>query len=174
MNFVEYGKVLEKFYISWIDYVKNWNDLLIRYNVILIDAMSEAIRENNMSYQGFFSNDFQSKQKRSFDHRFREGMKKDDFCDSLSKALDSWFELAEYYGVNKSYRNLVDMFSLWSRLLEPVRDNFNRTPSEPINMNGDYHLLHYKSNKPYTKKTPILIVYSLINRHYILDLLPEV
>ncbi len=174
MSFVEYGKTLEKFYTSWIDHVKNWNDLLIRYNVILANATSETIRENNASYQDLFSQNSQSKLRRSFDQHFRDGVKNDAFCDSLSRVLDSWFELAEYYGANKSYRNLIDMFSLWNRLFEPVRDNFNRTPSEQINMNGDYHLLHYKSDKPYTEKTPILIIYSLINRHYILDLLPEV
>jgi hypothetical protein len=66
-------------------------------------------------------------------------MKKDDFCDLLSKTMDAWFELAEYYGINKSYQNFVDSFSLWSRLFEPFRDNLNRryTKSFP------YHMMYH-------------------------------
>ncbi len=59
-------------------------------------------------------------------------------------------------------------------MLEPLRDNINRTPSEVIDMKGRFNLLHYKSEHSPEHKTPLLVVYSLINRHYILDLLPDV
>ncbi len=59
-------------------------------------------------------------------------------------------------------------------MFEPLRDSINRTPSEVIEMKGRFNLLHYKSDLPPKHKTPLLIVYSLINRHYILDLLPNV
>jgi len=41
-------------------------------------------------------------------------------------------------------------------------------------MKGRFSLLHYKSDAVKKQKTPLLVVYSLINRHYILDLLPNV
>ncbi len=66
------------------------------------------------------------------------------------------------------------IFSYASRMLEPFRDKINRTPSEVIEMKGKFNLLHYKSEIAPKHKTPLLIVYSLINRHYILDLLPNV
>lgn len=40
-------------------------------------------------------------------------------------------------------------------------------------MKGRFNLLHYKAPVKKTHKTPVLIVYSLINRHYILDLMPK-
>jgi hypothetical protein len=61
MSLVEYNNAFEKFCTLWIDYAKNWNDLLIRYNVTLADALSDTIHENSISYQDFFPEDFQSK-----------------------------------------------------------------------------------------------------------------
>jgi len=114
------------------------------------------------------------KTRKSFDKTFREEMKDEQFINSLSKTMDSWLALSEFYGINKSYQVFTDLLSSWNKMLEPLRDSVNRTDSETIRMNGRYHLLHYKSDSKTHQKTPILIVYSLINRHYILDLLPEV
>jgi class III poly(R)-hydroxyalkanoic acid synthase PhaC subunit len=41
-------------------------------------------------------------------------------------------------------------------------------------MKDVFKIRHYKSDLPPKHKTPILVIYSLINRHYILDLLPNV
>lgn len=169
-----YNELLKKFYSSWIDYTNNWNLLSIQYNANLADSISKAFKENNASFASLLSEDMRKKMRKSFDKTFREEMKDDRFIDSLSKTMDSWFALSEFYGINKSYQIFVDLFSSWNKILEPLRDNLNRTDSEIIRMNDRYHLLHYKINKENHQKTPILIVYSLINRHYILDLLPEV
>jgi class III poly(R)-hydroxyalkanoic acid synthase PhaC subunit len=169
-----YTKSMEKFYSSWTDYVYNWNQLYILYNANLADSISKAFNENNASFTSLVSEDKRNKIRKSFDKNFRKEMKDESFIDSLSKTMDSWFALSDYYGINKSYQIFIDLFSSWNKILEPLRDSLNRTESEIIPMNGRYHLLHYKSNKENHKKTPILIVYSLINRHYILDLLPEV
>lgn len=169
-----YNKSIKKFYSSWMDYVYNWNQLYIRYNANLSDSISKAFNENNASFASLVSEAMRNKIRKSFDKNFRKEMKDEGFIDSLSKTMDSWFALSDYYGINKSYQIFVDLFSSWNKILEPIRDSLNRTESEIIPMNGRYHLLHYKSNKENHKKTPILIVYSLINRHYILDLLPEV
>ena len=168
-----YAESFQNFSESWIDYVKNWNNLVIKYNSNLADSISRSFDENNAMVSSLQSNDMRFKMRKSFDDTFRDEIKKEDFIESISKAMDSWFELSEYYGINKSYQIFVDLFSSWNKLLEPLRDNWNRTDSEIIRMDEDYHLLHYKSDN-LNKKTPILIVYSLINRHYILDLLPKV
>jgi polyhydroxyalkanoate synthase len=58
-------------------------------------------------------------------------------------------------------------------MAEPIRDNVNRTTSEVIPMEGRFEVHHYKTLSRQKFKTPILVVGSLINRHYILDLLPQ-
>jgi polyhydroxyalkanoate synthase len=58
-------------------------------------------------------------------------------------------------------------------MVEPFRDIVNRTPSEVIPMYGRFEVHHYKTSSQQKLKTPILVVGSLINRHYILDLLPQ-
>ncbi len=164
---------LQKLYSLWSDYVTNCIKLSIQYNVILSDCISKTLQQNNVSLTELFSDTVQSKMRKSFDKTFREEMKRDDFIETVSKTMDSQFALSELFGANKSYQVFADMFSSWNKILEPLRDNLNRTDSEIIPMNERYHLIHYNSQKVNKKKTPILIVYSLINRHYILDLLPE-
>jgi polyhydroxyalkanoate synthase len=60
-----------------------------------------------------------------------------------------------------------------SSMVEPIRDVANRTPSEVIPMGGRFEVHHYKKLSQHKFKTPLLFVGSLINRHYILDLMPE-
>lgn len=47
------------------------------------------------------------------------------------------------------------------------------TPSEIVQEERLYRLLHYRPMVSKTTKTPILVVYALINRSYILDLQPD-
>lgn len=148
--------------------------MIFQYNTSLADSIYKAFNETNASFADLASNDLRKKMRKSFDTSFREKMKDEGFIDLVSKTMDSWLSLSEFYGINKSYQILVDLFSSMNKTLEPLRDSLNRTDSETIQMNGRYHLLHYKSHKKSKHKTPILIVYSLINRHYILDLLPKV
>jgi class III poly(R)-hydroxyalkanoic acid synthase PhaC subunit len=65
--------------------------------------------------------------------------------------------------------------------MEPIRDTYWRTPSHKICEIEKYSLFRYDTAKVDRRnssagdiQTPLLIVYSFINRHYILDLLPEV
>lgn len=75
--------------------------------------------------------------------------------------------------------------SAWNNdFIEPIRDTLLRTPSEKACEIDKYSLFHY--NRPSTAVTekenglasqnniPVLVIYAFINRHYILDLLPEV
>lgn len=174
INVKDYQENLRKFYSSWVDYVRNCNQLCVQYNANLADSISKTLRDSNVSLGSLIFEDMREKTRHTFDETFREEMKDERFIKYLSKTLDSWFILSEFYGINKSYHLFVDWFSSWNKMFEPLRDNVNRTDSEIIPMSGRYHLLHYKSHNKIKKKTPILIVYSLINRHYILDLLPEI
>jgi len=170
----DYSELIKRFYSVWIDSAKNWNQISIQYGANLADSISKAFNENNAGVASLASDDMRNKLRKSFDKTFRDKLKDDHFIDSVSKVMDSWFALSEFYGINKSYQMFTNLTSSWNKMLEPFRDSWNRTDSEIIRMNGSYHLLHYKSDNKKNQKTPILIVYSLINRHYILDLLPEV
>jgi polyhydroxyalkanoate synthase subunit PhaC len=92
----------------------------------------------------------------------------------MTACVDSWAKMCELFGFNQFTANSYDFFSHANRMLEPLRDNINRTPSDVIEMKGRFNLLHYKSDLPTMHKTPLLVVGSLINRYYILDLLPNV
>ena len=73
-----------------------------------------------------------------------------------------------------------------NKFIEPIRDTLYRTPSEKICEIEKYSLFHYDRPPPTTatdtggisvsqKNTLLyLVIYAFINRHYILDLLPEV
>ncbi len=58
-------------------------------------------------------------------------------------------------------------------LLQPTDISVGTTPSEVAYTEDDMKLLHYKPTveKPYP--VPVLIVYALVNRYYILDLQPD-
>jgi len=68
----------------------------------------------------------------------------------------------------------MNVFSVWANLVEPIRNGLYRTPAETIQMKGRFNLLHYLDSGKEGKKTPILIIGSLINRYYILDILPRI
>jgi class III poly(R)-hydroxyalkanoic acid synthase PhaC subunit len=90
--------------------------------------------------------------------------------------MDSYAELAYILNLDKSYRYFTSLKSDLDSMVEPIRDTDNRTPSEVIPMNERrFEIHHYKtsSSQQENLKTPLLVVGSLINRHYILDLLPQ-
>jgi len=68
-----------------------------------------------------------------------------------------------------------------TRKLEKTRDILHsagdiivgNTPNELVHEGRMYRLLHYRPMVSKTAKTPILVVYALINRSYILDLQPD-
>ena len=82
------------------------------------------------------------------------------------------------------YKHLSNKISLWNNdFIEPIRDTLFRTPSEKICEIEKYSLFHYirphnaaaeNGNNLNQNNTPVLIIYAFINRHYILDLLPQV
>lgn len=127
-----------------------------------------------------------------FDERLRE----EEFVTTLSNTVASYSELAKSTGFGKAYQHLSNLLSVWNNdVLEPLRDTLWRTPSQKIQEVEKYSLFHYKriaddgnpdttgSDKSSTtlttttrtnNMTPLFVVYAFINRHYILDLLPEI
>lgn len=108
----------------------------------------------------------------TFEERFRERS----FIQSLSNAIECYSKLAQTNGMGQWYQFLSNITSVWNNLLiEPIRDILWRTPSHDVYSEGKFALYHYNSGTEGANfKAPVLIIYAFINRHYILDLLPEV
>lgn len=70
-----------------------------------------------------------------------------------------------------------DAFRRWTRmpgLAQKVRQvKKGATPSEAVYEEDRLQLLHYQSDKPPKYKTPLVFVFALVNRPYILDILPN-
>jgi polyhydroxyalkanoate synthase len=114
-----------------------------------------------------------------FNLRFRE----EEFVTILSDVVASYSNLAKATAFGKTFQHLSNMWSIWNNdLVEPLRNILWRTPSHKVCELEKYSLLQYDSTSSGTGVTPanrsnfdpLLIVYAFINRHYILDLVPEV
>ncbi len=70
----------------------------------------------------------------------------------------------------ENYRKLTEMKKLLSNI-EKIKTG--QTEYEVIKETGLFRLLHYKSTKERVYKYPLIIVYALINKSYILDLQPN-
>jgi polyhydroxyalkanoate synthase len=65
-------------------------------------------------------------------------------------------------------KGLPHVLTLFSRKPPPV----GTTPSDVVHTENKLRLLRYRRSTPATFATPVILVPSLINRHYVLDLLP--
>ena len=65
-------------------------------------------------------------------------------------------------------KRLANLTSLLSRPRPPV----GTTPADVVHAENKWKLLRYRRTAPPKFQTPVLLVPSLINRHYVLDLLP--
>jgi len=145
----------------------------IKYNSALLDAGTKAFETFLSTNKGTAQN-IRKTVRSSFDTTLRYDLNDDGLVSSMTEYIDSWAKLCELFGYTQFTANFYDLFSYANRVLEPLRDTINRTPSDIIDMKGRFNLVHYKSDLSPEHKTPLLVVYSLINRHYILDLLPNV
>ena len=156
--------------------IKSFN-FQTQYGSSLIYAWSKGIQESIISnFQEENSKKFLDKFRSIFDSELKNMLKKAEFCKSLADFMDSYAELAYILNLDKSYRYFTSLKSDLDSMVEPIRDTDNRTPSEVIPMDEKrFEIHHYKtsSSKQENLKTPLLVVGSLINRHYILDLLPQ-
>ena len=115
----------------------------------------------------------QEKLRHTFDLALAENLKEPAFSKLLSNFINADTSIAESLKANYAYKAFADRYALFDKMTEPVHNIVNRTPSETIKMDGEFDLLHYKS-KSVKFKTPLLVVGSIINREYILDMLPQV
>ena len=68
----------------------------------------------------------------------------------------------------------MSLRSVLSRRLDEAQRPVGQTPSDVVARDGHVRLLRYREGaRPRRFKTPVLLVPSLINRHYVLDLLPQ-
>ncbi len=115
---------------------------------------------------------------------FNLRLREEDFVSTISDTVASYSTLSKSTGFGQTYQNFSIWWANWNNnFIEPVRDTFWRTPSHKIAELEKYSLFHYGSISPTGATTtaaktsniaPLLIVYAFINRHYILDLVPEV
>jgi polyhydroxyalkanoate synthase len=147
-------------------------DFQSRYGLILFNSWLRAIESAN-NLRESTGKKIQDDIRSTFDAELRSNLEQKEFSKSLSALVDSFAEFASVGHHDKLYRHLETMIGNYDNLIEPIRDTINRTPSEIIPMDGTFEVHHYKTDSPQKFKTPILVVGSLINRHYILDLLPE-
>jgi class III poly(R)-hydroxyalkanoic acid synthase PhaC subunit len=172
-----------------------------QFNIVLTNAFSQSypiylntISEYNKSWNDLSELDkvLRGRFRKAFDDKFRNA----DFINRLSDVITSYSEFAKLTGLGQIYGVFSNGSSIWNnKFIEPIRDTLYRTPSEKICEIEKYSLFHYKrppsptitsiDNRVVEEKggvsinqkdltTPILIIYAFINRHYILDLLPEV
>lgn len=168
-----FPKNIKEFSNPYVDYYAKWFTFALKYNSALTDASYKAF-ETFLNMREDPAQKIQNAIRSSFDAELRNHLEEDSFASSVAEYVDSWAAVMEASGLNNITRTLSDIRSFASTFLEPLRDNINRTPSEEIPLKGRFNLLHYKSESKPRQKTPILVIYSLINRHYILDLLPKV
>ena len=172
-----------------------------QFNTELYNAFAEAyliylstISEYDRSWKDFAELDktLRSRFHKIFDEKFRETR----FVNALSDTVASYSELAKITGLGKVYQLLSNKLSAWNNdFVEPIRDTLYRTPSQKICELEKYSLIRYDrpllisnerdgsnisqhntttKNADFTRPPPVFIVYAFINRHYILDLLPQV
>jgi class III poly(R)-hydroxyalkanoic acid synthase PhaC subunit len=163
----------ENIFNKYHDYWYAWCDYANKYNAAFFEATAKSMKSFlNTSDESIQKT--QNAMRAAFDSTLRQKLNEESFASSIANLVSARISLAKLFGHDKIYNRLADFFLAGSRMLEPIRDNVNRTPSEVIPMNGRFSLLHYKPVVAQKYKTPLLVVYSLINRHYILDLLPKV
>jgi len=144
----------------------------MQYGLALFSSWSRAI-ESASNLSESTGKKIQDEIRTAFDSELKNVLQKTDFSKSLSSFIGSFTEFASVGHHDKIYRHLETIFSNYDNMVEPIRNTIHRTPSEIIPTSAKFEVHHYKTDSPRKFKTPILVVGSLINRHYILDLLPE-
>jgi len=158
----------------YYDYYSRWSDFVIKYNKALFESVSKS--SNSFLDSGLGNGEIKKTQKimrKTFDSALEETLCKENISSSLANLVDSWLSIVQISGYDRYHSTFTDFLSAWIRLFDPIRNTISRTPSEVIKVKGKFNLHHYKTIGKKKHHTPLLIVYSLINRYYILDLMPH-
>lgn len=164
-------KISSDYSNSYFNFILTGIDIASKYNSALLEAAEKSF-ESFLNKKGETQQKTQTNILTSFDSTLQNCLNEETFASSMADYVNAWTKIIpiRYDRFNDNFN-----FSLYeNKILEPIRDTINRTPSEVIEMKGRFKLLHYKSEDTIMHKTPILVIYSLINRHYILDLLPKI
>ena len=137
-NFTQYQKIFEKerkFVDRYYDYTSKWYDFSVKYASAIAHATTESIKSFEHSKdRSIYSKQTQNQMRKIFDGSLREQIKKEDFTSSVSDYLNASLSFAEYFGIKKGYQHYMDFFSAWNKLIEPIRDNVNRSAVEVIKL----------------------------------------
>lgn len=87
---------------------------------------------------------------------------------TLRRAKARAGQLADDFEVGKNIKRTKNVATLWRRSKLDV----GSTPVEVVHEENKWRLLRYRRSEPAKYATPVLMVPSLINRHYVLDLAP--
>jgi polyhydroxyalkanoate synthase len=90
----------------------------------------------------------------------------------MNKTIMDYY-LNEYVDFIKEPENLKKLTEMKILLSNIEKIETGQTECEVIKETGLFRLLHYKSTKERVYKYPLIIVYALINKSYILDLQPN-
>ena len=85
--------------------------------------------------------------------------------------VNPWFQTCQAM-VDESFAHLRRMSRLPALLREVQQVRKGASPTEVVYEEDRLQLLHYLSDQPPKYKTPMLFVFALVNRPYILDILP--
>ena len=151
----------------------NWK-LYQAFNDVYSAYLNLLFKEDNTSKDvAEFENIIKKKIGNIFDTKFRD----DIFIAALSDVVASYSNLAKATGFGEVYQYLSNLSSVWNNnFVEPLRDTFLRSPSDKISNLEKYSLFRYygktgqydKDNNRSRSRTPLLIVYAFINRHYMI------
>ncbi|MGN6349758.1 MAG: alpha/beta fold hydrolase [Candidatus Nitrosocosmicus sp.] len=177
-NIINFRDAFIKLLSSTSLFNEKLSDTFIQAN---IESIKNAFQGNNITKDiPELEKILRQRTNQIFNERFRDK----DIVSSISNIISSYSYLSKVSGYGQVYQNFSNMLAAWNNnYIEPIRDNFWRTPSNKIANLEKFSLFHYDrtiynnsdsiSDSP-TVTTPILMVYAFINRHYILDLLPEI
>ena len=160
-------------FLPYADFAIKLSNFRAQYGMSLLHSWARASQFIS-DFQEENGKAIQDKFRHTFDTELKSMLGKKEFCESLSDFMDSYTNLVPLLNHDKSYRYLESVVKNLDSMVEPIRDVVNRTPSEVIPMHGRFEVHHYKTSSRKKFKTPLLVVGSLINRHYILDLLPQI
>jgi polyhydroxyalkanoate synthase len=89
-----------------------------------------------------------------------------------NRVLEPWIR-AQQAWIDESFatfRRMTSMPRLWQQAREVKK---GATPSEVVYEEDRLKVLHYLSDRPPKYRTPVVFVFALVNRPYILDILPD-
>ena len=161
-------------FTTYNNYFNSWSEFASRYNRAVIEAASESCKiflgkHVKLNEHKKIRNEASA----TFHSTLGKSLCDEDVSSSLAKFVDAWLDVVKISGYDKYHSSFSDYLASWRRTFDPFLNKIHRTPSELIKVKDKFHLHHYKPVDKKRHKTPLLVIYSLINRYYILDLMPH-